>query len=556
MNDKKVLKKNSFVEGTLVATISIFLVKLLGMLYVIPFYGMINAKATALYAYAYNIYSIFLDISIAGIPLAISKIIKEYDTLGKIEAKERAYRLGRNIIFLIALIVFAILFIFAPQIASLLLGDLEGGNTIADVAIAIRCVSTSILIVPFLSVTKGYLQGHNIIGVSSISQVLEQLVRIAVILGGTYLTIYVFDLSHTLAVCVSVFGAFCGAFIALMYVLKKVRIHRKSIDKKELKVDTEISNKEIIKKIFTYAIPFIIIDAMHSIYNFTDMAVVLRTMSNVGYDTAAVEFISSTISTWAPKISVVITTIAVGMTTSLIPTIVNAFTLKDYNEVDKRVNQALQMIILISLPMAVGLALLAKPMWGVFYGITNVYGYRILAIMVFVSLISNMMLITNTTLQSLNKFKDAYIGAIIGFVTNIILDIVFINLFPKIGIPAYFGASAASIIAYSCSVIYALLILKKHEKLHYRKTIMFSFKLLVPIGIMILGVLLVNYGFISLGINYNNKLMSIINIGVSALVGALIYCGILIKTGTIKKVFGEAYYNKLMRKITFGKYGN
>ena len=244
------------------------------------------------------------------------------------------------------------------------------------------------------------------------------------------------------------------------------------------------------------------------------------------------------------------------MTTSLIPTIVNAFTLKDYNEVDKRVNQALQMIILISLPMAVGLALLAKPMWGVFYGITNVYGYRILAIMVFVSLISNMMLITNTTLQSLNKFKDAYIGAIIGFVTNIILDIVFINLFPKIGMPAYFGASAASIIAYSCSVIYALLILKKHEKLHYRKTIMFSFKLLVPIGIMILGVLLVNYGFISLGINYNNKLMSIINIGVSALVGALIYCGILIKTGTIKKVFGEAYYNKLMRKITFGKCGN
>ena len=59
MSDKKVLKKNSFVEGTLVATISIFLVKLLGMLYVIPFYGMIDAKATALYAYAYNIYSIF-----------------------------------------------------------------------------------------------------------------------------------------------------------------------------------------------------------------------------------------------------------------------------------------------------------------------------------------------------------------------------------------------------------------------------------------------------------------------------------------------------------------
>lgn len=553
MNDKKVLKKNSFVEGTIVATISIFLVKLLGMLYVIPFYGMIDAKATALYAYAYNIYSIFLDISIAGIPIAMSKIIKEYDTLGKVEAKERAYRLGRNLIFIIALVVFLILFIFAPQIAGLLLGELEGGNTINDVAVAIRCVSTSILVVPFLSVAKGYLQGHNIIGVSSVSQVLEQLIRIAVILGGTYLSIYVFGKSHTIAVCVAVTGAFFGALFALLYVIKKIRLHRKSIEVKKLEVDKDVSNKDIIKKIFTYAIPFIVIDTMHSVYGFTDMAIVLRTMSSVGFDTSAVEFISSTISTWAPKISVIITTVAMGMTTSLIPTIVKAFTLKDKEEVDKKVNQALQMIIVISLPMAVGLSLLSKPIWGVFYGISNVYGYRILAIVVFASLMNNLMLITNSTLQSLNKFKHAYISAILGFIVNIILDIILIRVFALIGIPAYLGASAASIIAYTSSVLYALLILKKEERLHYRTTIMFCFKLLIPIGFMILGVVGVNYLFG--GINYNNKLMSIVNIAVSALVGVLIYAGILIKTGTLKKVFGEAYYNKLLRKLTFGKLG-
>ena len=553
MNDKKVLKKNSFVEGTIVATISIFLVKLLGMLYVIPFYGMIDAKATALYAYAYNIYSIFLDISIAGIPIAMSKIIKEYDTLGKVEAKERAYRLGRNIIFIIALVVFLTLFIFAPQIAGLLLGELEGGNTISDVAIAIRCVSTSILVVPFLSVAKGYLQGHNIIGVSSVSQVLEQLIRIAVILGGTYLSIYVLGKSHTIAVCVAVTGAFFGALFALLYVIKKIRLHRKSIDVKKLEVDKDVSNKDIIKKIFTYAIPFIVIDTMHSIYGFTDMAIVLRTMSSVGYDTSAVEFISSTISTWAPKISVIITTVAMGMTTSLIPTIVKAFTLKDREEVDKKVNQALQMIIVISLPMAVGLSLLCKPIWGVFYGISNVYGYRILAIVVFASLMNNLMLITNSTLQSLNKFKHAYISAILGFIVNIILDIILIRVFALIGIPAYLGASAASIIAYTSSVLYALLILKKEEKLHYRTTIKFSFKLLIPIGFMILGVVGVNYLFS--GIDYNNKLMSIVNIAVSALVGVIIYAGILIKTGTLKKVFGEAKYNKIKSKITFGKLG-
>ena len=244
------------------------------------------------------------------------------------------------------------------------------------------------------------------------------------------------------------------------------------------------------------------------------------------------------------------------MTVSLIPSIVQAFTLKDYKEVDKKVNQALQMIIVISLPMAVGLALLAKPMWGIFYGISNEYGYSILAIVVFVSFVNNMMLVTNSTLQSLNKFKEAYIASILGFVVNIILDITFIQLFAKVGIPAYFGASAASIVAFMSSVLYALLVLKKKEGLHYGKTVKFAFKLLIPVGFMVLGVVGVNLLFNYFGIDYNNKLMSILNVGVSTVVGGLIYCGILIKTGTLKKVFGEAYYNKLLRKLTFGKLGN
>ena len=80
--------------------------------------------------------------------------------------------------------------LFAPQIANLLIGDLQGGNTIEDVSFAIRCVSFAILVVPFLSVAKGYLQGHKIINVSSVSQIIEQVVRIGIILGGVYLAFH------------------------------------------------------------------------------------------------------------------------------------------------------------------------------------------------------------------------------------------------------------------------------------------------------------------------------------------------------------------------------
>ena len=69
------MKKSSFVEGTLIATIAIVITKILGMLYVIPFYAVVGVQGSALYAYAYSIYIIFLDISTAGLPLAISKLM-------------------------------------------------------------------------------------------------------------------------------------------------------------------------------------------------------------------------------------------------------------------------------------------------------------------------------------------------------------------------------------------------------------------------------------------------------------------------------------------------
>src|SRR5574344_2190275 len=212
------MKKSSFIEGTVIATAAIVITKILGMLYVIPFYAMVVVQGSALYAYAYNIYVVFLDVSSAGVPEAISKIIKEYNTLGMMDAKERAYHIGKKIIGAISILVFVLLFIFAESIGKVILGDLQGGNTISDVAFAIRCVSFAILVVPFLSVSKGYLQGHNIIGISSVSQVIEQLVRITVILGGSYIALNVLHLSLTTSVGIAVFGAFVGGLAALVYV--------------------------------------------------------------------------------------------------------------------------------------------------------------------------------------------------------------------------------------------------------------------------------------------------------------------------------------------------
>ncbi len=544
------MKKSSFVEGTIIATLSIFIVKILGMLYVIPFYAMIGIQGSALYAYAYNIYSIFLDISTAGLPIAISKIINEYDTLGKMEAKQRAYEIGKKILFFAAVAIFIILIIFAPQIANALIGNLKGGNTVEDATLAIRTVSFAILIVPFLSVSKGYLQGHKIINVSSISQVIEQIVRIFVILVGCYIALKIFGVSTTTAVCIAVSGAFFGALAGYLYVLIKIHKHKKELHINTKKIDEDITNNDIMKKIVSYAVPFIIINVLSSLYNFTDMVITLRTLNFLELPTSDIEFIASSISTWSTKISVIIASVAMGMSTSLIPTIVSAFTKKDFKQVNDKLNQALQMIITISLPMALGIALLSKPIWSIFYGLSNEYGPMILSIAVFVAMLGNIYMINSSTLQSLNKFKIVYTSAILGLFVNVCLDFPIMYLYSKIGIPVCLGPSTASIIGYGISSLYALHKLKKEHGLNYKNTFNLIGKLIIPTIAMSLAVIGLKY---LIPVNYDDKISCIIYVAIITIVGAAIYIVLLSLNKTLQKVLGESQYKRIMSKLTFGK---
>lgn len=539
------MKKSSFLEGTMIATLSIILVKFLGMLYVIPFYATVGVLGSALYAYAYNIYIIFLDISSAGLPSAISKIINEYNTLGKMDAKMRAYRLGKKLITLVSTAIFIILFIFAKPIATLIIGEITGGNTISDVTFVIRCVSFAILVVPYLSVTKGFLQGHKIINVSSISQIIEQVIRIAIILIGSYLGVKVLNLSMRNTIGIAVFSAFVAGLSAMIYIFHVMKKHKDELGlEKEYKKD-DVTNKEIISKIFKYAIPFIIIDIAVSIYNFIDMVLIMRTLNYLNLDATTIEFSATAISTWSAKIGMIVNSVAMGMSVSLIPTIVSAYTLEKWNEVNNKLNEALQLILVSSIPMVVGISLLSEPIWTVFYGY-NSNGTIILAAHIFTSLFFNIYVVTSSTLQSLNKFKAVYISTLSGFITNAVLDVPLMLLFNILGFKPYLGAILATCIGYSLSVFLALRILKKQHNLSYMPTIKALAKIIISTFAMAVVVVVLK---MIIPLNVNSKLMCIIYIGLIAIIGAITYFITSLKNGLITDVFKEGFTNKLKKKL-------
>ena len=213
------MKKDTFIKGALISTICVVLSKILGIIYVIPFNKIIGSEGGALYGYAYNIYVLFLQLSTVGIPLAISKLVSEYNALNYHDAKKRVYKVALIITSIISIIVTIILNVFAYDIAYMIKGNVVGGNTLSDIAFVIRVSSSAIFFVTLLSNMRGFLQGQKYITHSSISQVIEQFVRIIVIVLGSYIFIKLFGVKE--AVAVAIFGATVGAIAAIIYLLIK-----------------------------------------------------------------------------------------------------------------------------------------------------------------------------------------------------------------------------------------------------------------------------------------------------------------------------------------------
>lgn len=542
--NKDIMKKNNFVQGAFIATLGIVITKILGILYVIPFYAIIGEQGGALYGYAYSIYLVFMAISSAGIPLAISKIISEYQTLGYYDAKQRAFKIGKQIATTLGILCFIILFVFAPQIATAILGDLKGGNTIEDVTFVIRVISTAITVVPVLSIYRGYFEGHKFITPTAVSQVFEQVVRVLVIVVGSFLTLKVFNLSLTTAVGVAVFGATVGSFASYFYLIEKRFKNKKKFEEKELNVkEPKITNKQILKKIMIYAFPLIMIDIFKSLYSVVDTVTVVKTLGPI-YGTKTAESIMSILSTWAAKFNMIIISISTGMIVSLTPNLTASAVVGNTEDVKKKINQSFQMLIFLILPMTVGLSFLAKPVYTVFYGASK-YGPSVLSFYVYVALITALFTTAITITQVLKYYKVVFVSLASGLILKSLINVSLINQLYNLGLPGYYGSVLASILGYGLSFIICLIALHKKCGVNYEKTIKQTINALCGTVLMVLVLSVVK---LVVPISVASRFLNILIIVVYAIIGMITYFIYMKKTHSIDEVFGKDFLNKFKKK--------
>ncbi len=512
------MKKSNFLEGAFIATAAIIFTKILGIIYVIPFYSIIGEQGGALYGYSYTIYNFFLTISTIGFPLAISKLTSEYNTLKLYNEKIRLYKLSKRCILVFSILCFLICFIFAPQIASLIIGNIENGNTIQDVSFTIRMVSFALLVVPLLSIMRGYLQGHKYIKEPSISQVIEQVVRVVIILSGSYLTLKVFNLSLRTAIGVSVFASCIGGLSAYLYLLNVTRKNKDKLKPKEIN-ESKITNKEIIKKIIAYSIPFIVISCANQIYSSTDMILMLRTLPKLDYIGKDVETISSVFTTWGPKINSIVIAIANGLIISLIPHIVSLYVEKDNDGVNKIFNKCLKIVLLIIVPIAIFISINATSIWTIFYGKSK-YGPLIIKCNILLTIIDSLYIIVNSLLQSLSKYKILFTSVISGIVINLVLDIPLMYVFNILHSEAFYGAILATFLGLITSLIISFKSLKKELNFNYTETLNLLPKVILRILVLIIIDKLIS---LILPINSPRRIIQIFNIIILGITTVPIY---------------------------------
>ena len=538
--------ENKFLRGTFFLTAATLISKVLGFLYIIPFTALVGIHGYALYQYAYKPYTIFLSISTIGLPLAVSKFVSKYNEQGNYKAGLTLLRYGMLLMMVSGIVSFTILYSLAPSLARVLSDpDSLTGNTVEDVEYVIRLVSFALLIIPPMSILRGYFQGSQPMGPSAISTVLEQVVRIVFILAGAYTAIHILNQSIRNAVGLATFAAFIGG-VAGFAVLIVIILSRKKLIKKQMEESSMNENVAVIpmfKELIGYAIPFVVTGLTIPIFQNIDTFTINKLFRLIDYTLLEAEKINSVIGLTQILIMVPVS-LATAFGMSLIPGITSSFTNGKIGEVQHKITRTLQTLMFFILPAAIGLTILSKPIFLMIFGNRNSpdLGGEIMQSYSMASVIFALFTVTTAIMQGVNKQKKVMIGIMIGVIIKIVLNIIFIPTFKEVGpvIATYCGLTV--------SVMYNAYFIQKTIGFDY----MTLFKTLKPIiflsaimSVAVISVKLLTEIWLldSHDTYFNACIVSIVSI----MTGALVYLGMGAKSNLLNDL-GIAKYGKYKKE--------
>lgn len=534
---------SSLMKGTAILTIGLFLSKVLGLVYLFPFYSIVGEKNIGLYQYAYIPYNIMLSIAISGFPLAVSKFVSKYNAINDYEAGRRLFKSGIVVMLITGLVSFMALNLLANPIANVVISDDEQIYSVEQIATIIKWVSFALLAVPIMSLIRGFFQGYNHYMPTSVSQLVEQIVRIIVLLGGSYVVVVLLNGTPETAIKFAVFAAFVGALGGLgvlYYYWKKLNPEFSELRLQNVSSE-ELSYKDIYKEILQYSIPIVFVGMANSLFQLVDMLTFNKAMISIGL-AAVTDTYLSMLNLLTHKIVIIPVMLATGFSMALIPTITKHFTLGEFHTLHNAMDKTYQILLFITIPASIGIALLAPDIYHVLYEKSDM-GAEILAHYAPAAILFALFSVTAAILQGIDYQKWIIFSLLTGLLVKLMLNT------PLIKLMEVDGAILATIIGYAVTIIINIVVI--HKVLHYRSQVVFRRVLLICILTLAMTVTVtITNKLLYFIAEPSTKIVAALYLMVCIGVGVIVYGYLSMRLGLAQKLLG-ARITKIANKLGF-----
>lgn len=526
-DSKDVETKAKMIRGSIWMSASSIVSRLMGAIYIIPWYALMGENANAansLFNKGYNIYALFLMISTAGIPAAVAKQISHYNSLNEYGISKKLFK--RTLALMTGLGVFFAGFMYfaAPILAA--------GTT--ELIPVMRALSLAVLIFPVMSVIRGFFQGYHDMMPSAVSQIVEQFARVFYMLLATFIIIKMRDGNYAQAVTQSTFAAFIGVMAALGTLLWNY--HKQSPRMKVLEENSnntlEITMNDLIKEMIIEAVPFIIVGSGITLFKLVDQYTFERMMRGfTNYSDRQLTDLFSIFSANPDKLTMITVSLATSLSVTSLPLITEAFTLNNHKGLARQVSDNLQLFFFVMIPSTIGMIVLAQPLYTFFYT-PDLLGTSVLIQACYLGLILGLFMLVSMILQGLYENKQAMLYLGYGFLTKIILQ------YPMIRWLEVYGPLVATGIGFMVTCYFTLRSIRKITRFNVSLTARRTL-LITIFSVAMLVATLIARKFLYLFLSPTSKMQSLVIILLVAVVGIAVYGYLVLKVRLADKLLGQ-----------------
>lgn len=418
-------RKASFVKQAAILATAGILVRFLGFVYRVPLTNMIGDQGNGIYSAGYYIYTFLLILSSAGLPAAISKMVSERIALKEYRNAHRVFQSALIVSGSLGLLFAILLGVFGQQIANF--------ANAPESYYCILTLSPTIFIVAVMSAYRGYFQGMNTMVPTAVSQIVEQVFNafFSVYLAYVFLSygVNAGEKNIPLGAAGGTAGTGIGAAAGLLVVLFSYLLIRPNIKKKIKKCHQsfEESLTDTGMQLLKTALPIIAGTAVFSITNLIDMNMVTRILESTNFSHDKAMDLYGQLSGKYVTLTTLPVSISTALATAALPSIAASVKLKEFKQVRRKMNITFRISMIISVPAAVGIGVLGDPIIHLLFPLATAGGALLTVGAVSILFLALCQTATGI-LQGIGHIKVPVIGAVLGAITKIVLNILLIRI--------------------------------------------------------------------------------------------------------------------------------